>query len=206
MLEYYNFKENASSFKCSEYLQIHYSLVNDLIPDCSNGSDKPFLAGIFYSKQEIICEDQRMLECYPGHGRCYFPEHQCMYYLSNITHTLLVCTNGKHLANCKNALCMSQFKCPQSYCIPYAYVCNGQWNCWDGYDEYECTLRSCKGLYLCMESSVCVPLDVVCNGISDCKNSDDEYFCIECIYGCRCLGLSISCKDKVFTKITNIFD
>ena len=206
LLEYYNFNGNYSTFKCSEHLQIHYSHVNDLIPDCANGSDETFLVDRLPFRKEGTCEDQNMLECYPGHGRCYFPEHQCMYYLSNNTNTLLICRNGKHLENCEKALCTSQFKCPQSYCVPYAYICNGLWDCWNGYDEYKCKLRSCQGLYLCLKSSVCVPLDSVCNGISDCKNSDDEYFCIECSYGCKCLGLAISCKDKVFTIAFNIHD
>ena len=206
LLQYDHFNGNYSSFECSEHLQIHYSFVNDLIPDCTNGSDELFLIDRIHFRQERTCEDQNMLECYPGHNKCYFPEHQCMYYLSNITNALLICRNGKHLEDCEKALCTSQFKCPQSYCIPYAYVCNGAWDCWNGYDEYECKLWKCKGFYLCMKSSVCVPLDLVCNSISDCKNSDDEYFCIECFSGCKCLGLAISCEDKVFAVTSNILN
>ena len=82
LLQYDCLKGNTSSFKCSEHKEIHYSLVNDLIPDCKNGLDEPFVADKIFFRKERTCEDQKMLECYPGHGRCYFPEHQCMYFLS----------------------------------------------------------------------------------------------------------------------------
>ncbi len=35
--------------------------------------------------------------------------------------------------------CMDHyFKCPGDYCIPYHYVCDGQWQCPDGEDESNC--------------------------------------------------------------------
>ena len=30
------------------------------------------------------------------------------------------------------------FKCPGNYCIPFHYVCDGEWQCPDGQDEAEC--------------------------------------------------------------------
>ncbi len=30
------------------------------------------------------------------------------------------------------------FKCPGNYCIPYQYLCDGEWHCPDGEDELGC--------------------------------------------------------------------
>ncbi len=34
------------------------------------------------------------------------------------------------------------FKCPGNYCIPFHYVCDGNWQCPDGQDEIECSKYS----------------------------------------------------------------
>ena len=204
ILYVYSYQSNFQLFNCSNNIEIHYSLVNDLIPDCTNNSDEPLMMLTNSFQKKKLCQSQHMLECYPGHIRCYFPEHQCQYYLSSITNLLLVCRNGKHLENCGETLCTYQFKCPQSYCISYNYVCNGVWDCWNGYDEYKCTSQFCRGLYSCIRSSNCVPLDCLCNGISDCRNSDDEMFCIKCLDGCKYVGLAILCEDKTFKIPYNV--
>ena len=32
----------------------------------------------------------------------------------------------------------SYYKCPGNYCIPYRYICDGDWHCPGGEDEMEC--------------------------------------------------------------------
>ena len=202
----YDVQTNPLFFNCSDSFKIPSVFVNDLVPDCKNSEDEPVLMQGNYSNLSLDnnCKDENMLECFPGHTRCYYKEHKCLYYLSNRTNALLICRNGKHLENCEVAACVNQFKCPKSYCIPYMYVCDGKWDCWNGHDEHQCESRSCKNLFLCSKTSVCIPLDSVCNDISDCPYNDDEYFCINCLKGCGCLGLAISCKNKTFLLVSSI--
>ncbi|XP_060596396.1 low-density lipoprotein receptor-like [Ruditapes philippinarum] len=53
--------------------------------------------------------------------------------------TIIGCRSFSHLLNCGNFTCPRYyFKCPNSYCVPYMYVCNGIYDCGNGADEEHC--------------------------------------------------------------------
>ena len=122
-----------------------------------------------------------MLECYPRHVKCYLKEQQCVYSLNSKTKTLMYCRNGQHLSSCRNVTCGGRVKCPNSYCIPHRYICDGKWDCWNGYDEHGCENRTCFG-------SICI-------------HGDDEIHCDVkfCIDRCKCLSKAIMCQNTALT-------
>ena len=152
-----------------------------------------------------------MIPCMEGHSKCYHLKDICTYKL--ILHKYLVpCRNGGHLDNCKDFECNLLFKCIDSYCIPWSYVCDGKWDCPGGDDELYnpvCTkARMCRHMYKCRKILLCVHLGNVCNGNVDCQFGDDENLChihqIKCPFGCNCMLLAIDCRltsDLIFDTL-----
>ena len=60
-----------------------------------------------------------------GHIRCFNFTDICLYKL-NSKSNMIPCRNGGHLENCGNFECNMMFKCPDYYCIPWTYVCDGK--------------------------------------------------------------------------------
>ena len=146
------------------------------------------------------CSESGMLECYPGYNRCYFHHEKCIYNLTINSQTLMYCRNGKHLQDCENVQCSAMMKCPNSYCVPYRYVCDGKWDCWNGYDELKCEVL-CKQLFKCKMSSTCIHFDNVCDDTADCPLKEDEFLCdiLSCPKMCVCLNYAIKCHHALFT-------
>ncbi len=169
-------------------LKIPYSLINDAVPDCPNNDDE---------MEHLTGENNNTMqyECFPGGHKFYSQDERCLYNLSRDTSTLMYCRNGKHLQGCERVSCISTFKCTTSYCIPYRYRCDGQWDCWNGEEEMRCTNFSCQGLFKCKLASTCILTQNVCDDVTDCPQSDDEQFCspISCSAQCLCSNLCISC-------------
>ena len=94
-----------------------------------------------------------------------------------------------------------KFKCPDYYCIPWSYVCDGKWDCPNGIDEFKehncSSIRECHNMFKCEKSQVCIHLGDVCDGHFDCTLGDDEYFCslksTLCPSGCNCLTFVLRC-------------
>ena len=172
--------------------------LNDLILDCPLGDDEPELLHNL-SKYKYRCPEPNMYECYPGHTRCYTKEQKCYYLLNKQFKTLSVCRNGMHLHGCKDMDCTWKFKCPNSYCIPYQYVCDGQWDCWNGEDEINCHRYSCKSMFNCRHSKICIHTRTICDGMENCPLGDDELLCpqFNCIRGSECLNYGILCIDII---------
>ena len=76
------------------------------------------------------------MACLKGHSKCFNLTDICIYQL-NANKYMTPCRNGCHLQSCKNFECNMKFKCTESYCIPWTYVCDGKWDCSEGDDELE---------------------------------------------------------------------
>ena len=203
-------KQSLFSCKDSNF-NISNTLVNDLIFDCPCEDDEPELLNET-QKYRQKCTDVEMHERYPGHSRCYNKHKKCIYNLTIETQSLVYCRNGEHLQNCETAEHSWMFKCPNSYCIPYRFICDGKWDCWNGDDEMNCVNFTCVSMFKCKLSLICVHTNDSCDGKTDCPLNDDERICIEvnCFYQCSCLNYGISChtelaisRHSLFSLLTN---
>ena len=71
-----------------------------------------------------------------------------------------------------------KFKCPDFYCIPWSYVCDGKWDCPRGIDERNCNSeRLCEIMFHCKNSIKCIHLGTICDNVKDCPSGDDEFMC-----------------------------
>ena len=175
--------------------------VNDLIPDCPMSDDEP-------PQTEYIVNDcYPLLQCTPGHPRCFPVYGLCVYNHDKHGH-LSYCRNGAHLGDCQLFACSGYFKCPSSYCLPVWKICDNVTDCGDGEDEEGCVAEqelSCPGFLRCKGGGCVHPLQV-CDGQVDCQISqEDEYGCDNalCPEFCDCLGATITCYDNITLDLRN---
>ena len=188
----------SKTIQCNQHQEnISVHLVNDLVPDCILGGDEMYVNSLNNSCRNT-CKDCGTIPCSTSSHQCYKAAEKCQYLLDAETKVLSICRNGRHLNNCSSTECpKNKFKCPHSYCLMYNNICDGKWDCWNGFDEINCRNWVCSALFRCRFSSQCIhPLDV-CNELSDCPHKDDEIDCgrKHCINSCDCLGKAISCDQ-----------
>ncbi len=185
--------------------KIWKQLHNDLVFDYPNNTDELELVSLNSS----LCPHKHMQNCFPGHSQCFSPQQKCVYNLTEDLQLLMYCRNGEHLQECENASCDSMFKCKMSYCIPFRYVCNGRWDCWDGYDEVHCQNYTCTAMFKCRHSLRCILVQNTCDWYSDCPFGEDETVCTGkfCVRNCVCVNHGISCENSTdYEHLITIID
>lgn len=165
--------------------------------ECQGDSDD------IQSEFEDDCKDIshiELFECQSGQiikakHRCIFDHDQFGYQVG--------CRDVTQLRNCEKYVCGDEYvKCPNSYCIPPRYICDGKRDCIHGEDELACEQFECPGRYRCVESSACIYLQQLCDGIRQCPKGDDEWFCdARCPAGCTCVGLYVKCTHGNLTSV-----
>ena len=196
-------KQDRKEFKCKGGQYIHYDFVDDLVADCGpDGEDEPMLVKLLNTGYRENCTNPSQLSCFDGHYRCFKVSDICIFQLNK--HKVLVpCRNGHHISKCKDFECDVMFKCFNSYCIPYSYMCDGKWDCPEGDDESEnlrCeNLEKCLSMYKCKGTNVCIHLGNICDSKIDCPLADDEYLCnlkhLFCPSKCLCLLYAVTCHN-----------
>lgn len=75
----------------------------------------------------------------------------------------------------------NKFFCYKSnLCIFGSYVCDGDFDCFEGEDEIRCKYNyqfKCPDLYACLFSIGCIEKKRVCDGHKDCFDGSDEWGC-----------------------------
>ncbi len=148
----------GNEFLCFNGLTISDSVVDDLVPDCGDdANDETLYLSLQLNHTYNLCRNPSDLPCVPGHPRCFSFSHICIYRL-NLFHHLEPCRTGSHLQSCNSFICNGHFKCPQFYCVPWGYVCNGLWDCPWAHDEmYQtCANRNCKDMFKCKHFKPCI--------------------------------------------------
>ena len=74
-----------------------------------------------------LCTLNNASKCYPNEMVCVLSR--------NILGDPLYCSNTNHLTHCKQHLCPTMYKCPDTYCIPLFMVCDGVYDCPNQEDE-----------------------------------------------------------------------
>ena len=179
---------------------------DDLVADCiPYDEDEPILKSILRNSIDYDCKNKDELPCRKGHSTCFKISEICKYRLHK-GDLLIPCRTGAHLEDCNMFECNMMFKCPDYYCVPWAYVCDGKWDCPQGIDEaliYGCGQdRNCRSMFNCRNSKICIHLGNVCDEYIDCPLADDEYLCqlslFRCPEKCTCLSLAIKCVNSSF--------
>ena len=133
-------------------------------------------------------------------------------YVLNDSQKLIPCKNGDHLQICTKFECNMMFKCPMFYCIPWNYVCDGKWDCPQGYDEITDSLCSegkhCSNMFKCRNSVICIRLRDVCDNEDNCPLGDDEQLCslseVPCPERCYCFSFAVKCTSLTKEPIIRI--
>ncbi len=188
---------NADQFLCDDGSVLPTVLMNDLVSDCGAEQEDETLLDSVLKGDIYCCPQNTQLPCREGFPVCYNVSNICSYQL-NVFGKLIYCRTGEHLYNCKEFECNMMYKCPKHYCIPWSYVCEGKWDCPQGFEEQFCkTMPNCKNMYRCENSYTCIHLKDVCDGVQDCPLKEDESFCsltgIICPNPCVCLMFAIHC-------------
>ncbi len=191
------------NFTCSNGVIINQDNVADLVADCGQTLDDEMefvnlLVGNVFHK----CKNLGQIPCFPGHSKCYEIHAVCIYRINSLGQ-LEPCRTGSHIQSCSKFECNYHFKCPDQFCIPWGYLCNGIWDCPEGTDELAnmCYERNCSGLFSCKHSTtMCLHLEDVCDGLAECPFKDDEMLCNLqgnlCPSGCTCLNYAIWCSRE----------
>ncbi len=191
-----------SKLLCLDGHVIGSSEQNDLVADCAEGEDEFQYKNLLDTGHMQGCKNLTTLPCVAGLSKCYQFSDICIYRLNSNRH-LIPCRTGAHIQECMKFECNSHFKCAAYYCVPWAYTCDGKWDCPAGYDESAsmCNIeRNCSFMLKCKDSSLCLHTADHCDGYSDCPGNDDELLCflyeLHCPRGCVCLNLALACHKQ----------
>ena len=156
-----------------------------------------------YSSFFMSDDTYHLVHCRTGDNDHYIPDNKwCVYEYNNSNREPLHCPFAEHLKNCSGEKCIGYFKCPNSYCIPYKYICDNTWDCPRGNDEQICHNIHCSNYFHCQNQTICISLTKVCDGVSDCFLADDEIFCqVLCPSQCLCIGTGVRCPTTGISKI-----
>ena len=209
--------DKISNFiRCHNNQKVKKIFIDDLVPDCvTNAEDEPKLKSILELEKFYSCQMPYEIPCKEGHDKCYNITEVCIYTLNMYNH-MTPCRNGAHVQNCVKFECNMMYKCLNSYCIPWSYVCNGVWDCPSGNEEANICQKTskCIQMYKCRKTHhICIHLGNVCDNTYDCPHGDDELLCIfrgiNCPEDCECLLYAISCrgdmKMKMYLKYPEIY-
>lgn len=72
----------------------------------------------------------------------------------------------------------SEFRCKSGRCIKGSLKCDGEFNCDDYSDEYECNKTCAATEFKCPNQNVCINERFKCDGDNDCADGADELNCI----------------------------
>lgn len=193
--------KKSLQFKCGNQKSLPVEQVNDLISDCDpDDEDEVFLRNVVKGMYFSQCSNPNQLPCLPGHPLCYNITDICVYRVESAG-LLKPCRTGSHIQHCQTFECHALWKCPGSYCIPWACRCDGKRDCPGGNDEQDCSsnLWNCHKKFKCYGSNVCLAVSNVCDTHVDCPHKDDEVMCDLnkniCSRGCSCLNYAIVCHN-----------
>ncbi|RWS28770.1 G-protein coupled receptor GRL101-like protein, partial [Leptotrombidium deliense] len=189
---------------CDKHRDCPGKLIEDERSSWCNITNRPFQE---YQSWETLLNSTpsgSKFTCQSGH--IIDSKYRCIYETDEYGYQI-GCRDVTHLRGCEKYKCHSGYvKCPDSYCIPPSYLCDGKYDCVGGADEVHCGKHTCPGRYRCLNSTSCILLRQLCDNRRNCQLGDDEWFCdVTCPEGCDCVGLYFSCQNRRLTSLpTNL--
>ncbi|KAL4225125.1 G-protein coupled receptor [Mactra antiquata] len=123
--------------------------------------------------------------------------HRCLYNIDKYGYAT-GCRDNTHLLNCETWTCPSGYaKCPNDFCIPLEFMCDGKMDCRHGEDEMNCDAWFCPKQFRCRDSATCIMKSKLCDGVKDCQYGEDEFDCdIQCSGMCKCGPGFVECTGQ----------
>ncbi len=193
-------------FQCPQSYCISMSKVCDHIPDCPDQSDEACCPTMTIRPTQYIgrAHPSPKLNISEGINEMS-TDNACIF---TRRASVDMTDRNHHLKCCHSHQCPGMYKCHNSYCIPYRYVCDGHKDCPSGEEEMRCERLVCEGMLKCMVDNICVSWQEVCDGVKHCINSgDDEIFCDlpACPADCYCHGLLMDCVGTNMTYVPSYY-
>ncbi|KAI4497448.1 hypothetical protein M0802_007459 [Mischocyttarus mexicanus] len=85
--------------------------------------------------------------------------------------------------------------CSNGDCIPKSYICDGKFDCTDGFDEMRCSPHGCQPNEFRCNNKQCVSKYWRCDGERDCADNSDEENCAPAPPGSPCRYHEFSCAS-----------
>ena len=139
MLPYTFTKEDKIKLSINPYLYVN--ILFDRQQDCRNNFDKKSCDGYYH--QNLYLPSRTQHSAMKPFRCSSIYEDATFYWFDTCIHDrdYLSCGNystSVHLLYCLGFECPMHYKCPQSYCVPIRYTCDGLQDCPYGEDELRC--------------------------------------------------------------------
>ena len=170
---FHQFNLDNEIFACQNGQEKSLEQVNDLVPDCGPMANDEYLLKTLATGTKYLCSKRYQLPCIEGHTKCCNISEICSYKL-NSSFILILCRTGQHLENCKEFRCNMMFKCPEYYCIPWSYVCDGNRTVLMVMTTIKYNVDKTYNMFKCKYSLIGIHLNDVCDGDKCCPSGDGE--------------------------------
>ncbi|CAF1305466.1 unnamed protein product, partial [Didymodactylos carnosus] len=129
-------------------------LLGDGIDDCDDGSDE---ISETTDWSEYQCLDDSDFACQLLKEKCSLSDAKLPF--NDYCNSFFNLINGSDEKDCHNWTCRNEtFQCSSGQCILMEWMCDGEWDCPDGFDELNCTVISLKKLTTNIWASMCDPI------------------------------------------------
>ncbi|XP_050504158.1 sortilin-related receptor-like isoform X12 [Diabrotica virgifera virgifera] len=156
---------------------------------CTNTTCPYICVGLPKNQQACLCPDGLTMK----NGKCMCPGN-----IEPLSSTNFTCPSVG------NSCSPEHFTCSNHFCIPRGWKCDGEDDCGDNSDEFQCSTQTCPPSFFVCGDGKCLPNYWRCDYDTDCADGSDEAKCprqnctegqFECENG-RCISSKWRCDGE----------